>query len=78
MKTVTLSKLRTSLDSVLRQVADGEEIQITEKRKTLARLLPATPEDADWSGTFEKLDDIWGRKPLPGKAGSEIVADGRR
>ncbi|MCF7763199.1 MAG: type II toxin-antitoxin system Phd/YefM family antitoxin [Verrucomicrobia bacterium] len=78
MKTVTLSKLRSSLDSVLRLVADGEEVQITENRKTLARLVPATPENPDWSGTFEKLDDIWGRKPLPGKAGSEIVASGRR
>jgi antitoxin (DNA-binding transcriptional repressor) of toxin-antitoxin stability system len=78
MKTVTLSKLRSSLDSVLRLVADGEEVQITEKRKTLARLVPATAENPDWSGTFEKFDDIWGRKPLPGKAGSEIVASGRR
>ncbi len=78
MKTVTLNKLRTSLDSVLRLVAEGEEVQIVEKRKTVARLIPPPPEKADWSETFEKLNEIWGRKPLPGKPGSEIVVAGRR
>lgn len=78
MKTVTLSKLRASLDSILRLVAEGEEIQIVEKRKTVARLVPPMAEEADWSVTFKKLDEVWGSKPLPGKAGSEIVAEGRR
>ena len=78
MKTVTLGKLRTSLDSLLRLVAAGEEIQIIEKRKTVARLVPPPPEAAEWAKTFEKLDDIWGRKPLPGKAGSDLVVAGRR
>lgn len=78
MKTVTLSKLRASLDTILRQVADGEEIEIIEKRKTVARLVPPVPEEADWSETFKKLDEIWGLKPLPGKAGSDVVIEGRR
>jgi antitoxin (DNA-binding transcriptional repressor) of toxin-antitoxin stability system len=78
MKTVTLNKLRTRLDSILRMVAEGEEIQIVEKRKAVARLVPPVPEEADWSETFAKLDEIWGRKPLPGDAGSEIVIEGRR
>lgn len=78
MKTVTLKTVRTRLDSLLRLVAAGEEIEITEKRKTVARLVPPGPEEADWTESFAKLEDIWGGKPLPGKPGSQIVREGRR
>lgn len=78
MKTVTLKTVRTRLDSLLRLVAGGEEIQIIEKRKPVARLVPPAPEEADWAVSFAKLESIWGRKPLPGKPGSQIVREGRR
>lgn len=78
MKTVTLKTVRSRLDSLLRLVAEGEEIEIIERRKTVARLVPPVPEVADWAESFAKLEKIWGRKPLPGKPGSRIVRDGRR
>jgi prevent-host-death family protein len=78
MKTVTLNTVRTRLDSLLRRVAAGEEIEIIEKRRPVARLVPPESQTVDWSGTFSKLDEIWGAKALPGKPGSEIVRQGRR
>ena len=78
MKTVTLNTVRTKLDSLLRRVAAGEEIEIMEKRKPVARLVPPGVPAVDWSETFSRLDEVWGRKPLPGKPGSEIIRQGRR
>ena len=63
MKTVSLHTARTKLDSLLRLVAAGEEIQIVEKKKPLARLVPPAAPQVDWSGTFARLNEIWGRKP---------------
>ena len=78
MKTITLGQLKARLDSILQMVAEGEEIHIVDKRKPVARLIPPVPEQPDWSDTFKKLDEVWGNKSLPGKAGSEIVVEGRR
>jgi antitoxin (DNA-binding transcriptional repressor) of toxin-antitoxin stability system len=78
MKTVTLNTVRTRLDSLLRRVAGGEEIDIVERRKPVARLVPPRAAKIDWSETFSRLDQIWGRKPLPEKAGSQIIKQGRR
>ena len=78
MKTVTLNTVRTKLDSLLRRVAAGEEIEIIEKRRPVARLVPPDAPAVDWSETFSKLDEIWGRRALPGKPGSEIIRQGRR
>jgi prevent-host-death family protein len=78
MKTVTLRTARAKLDSLLQLVAAGEEIEIVEKRKPVARLIPPPAVEVDWSGTVAKLDEVWGNKPLPGKPGSAIVSEGRR
>ena len=78
MKSVTLNAARARFDSLVRRVAAGEEIEIVEKRKPLARLVPPVAPAIDWSETFAKLDEIWGRKPLPGKPSSQILSQGRR
>ena len=78
MKTVTLHTAKTKLDSLLRLVAAGEEIEIVVKRKAVARLVPPAEQEVDWAETFAKLEKVWGNKPLAGKPGSEIVSEGRR
>jgi len=78
MKTVTLHTAKTKFGSLLRLVAAGEEIQIVEKKKTLARILPPTSQTVDWSESFQQLDEIWGPKPLPGLPTSQILISGRR
>lgn len=41
MKTATVSKLKASLSEYLRQVKAGEEVIVTERGRTIARLVPA-------------------------------------
>jgi prevent-host-death family protein len=60
MKTVTLRTAKSKFGSLLRLVADGEEIEIIKKGKAIARLVPPAAERIDWSETFAKLDDVWG------------------
>jgi prevent-host-death family protein len=43
MKTATVRELRNHYTSLLRWVAAGEEVQITQRGVTVARLLPAEP-----------------------------------
>jgi len=78
MKTVTLQTVRTKLASLLRRVAAGEEIEIVQRRKPVARLVPPAATEVDWSETIKRLDELWGDKPLPGKSASELVRNGRR
>ena len=77
MKTVSVNAAKSDLDSLLRLVADGESIQIVEKEKAIANLVPAS-QDTDWNGSWTRLDEVWGPDAVPGKPGSEIVTDGRR
>jgi prevent-host-death family protein len=78
MKTVTLSQAKTKLQALLRLVAAGEEVEIVENRRPVARLVPPPPDTVSWGETFTKLEAIWGKEPLPGVPGSEIVSQGRR
>ncbi|MBI2204684.1 MAG: type II toxin-antitoxin system prevent-host-death family antitoxin [Candidatus Rokubacteria bacterium] len=41
MKTATVSKLKAGLSEYLRQVKAGEEVLVTERGRTIARLVPA-------------------------------------
>ena len=78
MKTVTLTQAKSKLEALLRLVAAGQEVEIVEKRRRLARLVPPPPDKVSWNETFAKLDAIWGKAPLPGTPGSQIVSRGRR
>jgi prevent-host-death family protein len=78
MKTVTLSQAKSKLDALLELVAAGQEVEIVEKRRPLARLVPPPPDRVNWNETFAKLEAIWGKAPLPGTPGSQIVSQGRR
>ncbi|MBM3882669.1 MAG: type II toxin-antitoxin system prevent-host-death family antitoxin [Verrucomicrobia bacterium] len=78
MKTVTLTQAKSKLDALLRLVAEGQEVEIVEKRRPFARLVPPPPDKVDWNETSAKLEAIWGTEPLPGTPGSQIVSQGRR
>lgn len=41
MKTATVSRLKASLSEYLRQVKAGEEVLVTERGRTIAKLVPA-------------------------------------
>jgi len=78
MRTVTLTQAKSKLDALLRLVAAGQEIEIVEKRRPLARLVSPPPDKVNWNETFARLEAIWGKEPLPGRPGSQIVSQGRR
>ena len=42
MRTASIREVRHDLGRILEWVADGEEVAITNRRQTVARLLPAT------------------------------------
>ena len=45
MKTATVSKLKASLSEYLRQVKAGEEVLVTERGRTIAKLVPIRRSD---------------------------------
>ena len=80
MKNVTVEEVQSGFPALLRLVAQGEELRVVRKKRTVARIVPARAKTrrVDWSGTWARLDAIFGPKPLPGKPGSQIVREGRR
>ena len=88
MKTVTIEEVEHNFPALLRIVQRGEELSVVSRRKRVARIVPAQstvlgPRPAKkrklaWANHFARLDAIYGGKPAPGKAGSRIVAEGRR
>jgi antitoxin (DNA-binding transcriptional repressor) of toxin-antitoxin stability system len=52
MKTATVRDLRNHYTGILRWIASGEIVQITQRGKAVARLVPESPEintQIDWS-----------------------------
>ena len=80
MRTVTIQEAENNFSGVLRLVRRGEEVALTSRKKTVARILTPTPSRRkyDWAKTWAKVDEIFGEKPLPGKPGSQIIIEGRR
>lgn len=80
MKTFTVEEAESNFSSVLRIVRGGEEVAVTRRKKTVARIVPAARprRRLDWAGTWAKVDEIFGGKPAPGKPGSQIISEGRR
>lgn len=80
MKTVTVEEAEQDFPAVLRLVQAGEEVEVTQRKKAVARIVPVASKRRkyDWASTFKKVDEIYGGKPAPGKPGSQIVIEGRR
>lgn len=80
MKTVTVEEVENNFSNVLRVVRGGEEVAVTSRRKTVAKIVPVTrkPRKLDWASTWAKVDEIFGGKPAPGKPGSQVIIEGRR
>ncbi len=80
MKTVTVAEAERNFSSILRIVRAGEEVAVTSRKKTVAKILPVKPRRRkyDWASTWAKVDEIFGGKPAPGKPGSQIIIEGRR
>jgi prevent-host-death family protein len=69
MKTATVRQVRHDFGRVLEWVTDGEEVAITKRNKTVARLVPARQK----KNARTKMPDIMAR--LHKVFGGKVIAD---
>lgn len=73
MKTAAISELPKVWADILRWVSAGEEVQLTDSDKTVARVLPPSPVAPDF---VSRAQAIWGTQP-EGSPLSVLVEEGR-
>lgn len=73
MKTATLQQLPKQWTDILRWVTEGEEVEIKDQDKTVARVLPPAPMTPDF---LARAQAIWGKQP-DGALLSTLVEEGR-
>ena len=77
MKKASIRDLRYGFRKIERLLHQGEEIQITKRRRVIARLVPEpTAGVARLPDFLARLRSIYGEKPL-GVSGAELVAEDR-
>jgi antitoxin (DNA-binding transcriptional repressor) of toxin-antitoxin stability system len=74
MKTASVQQLPQQWPEILRWVAAGEEVQVTQQDKVIARVVPA--EAAPQPDFLARAKAVWGEQP-PGKPLSEVVSEAR-
>ena len=78
MKTATVRDLRNHYTSLLRWIAAGEEVLITQKGRPVARLLPAGPDaspSVDWARSPEVRRDRSGETQLTAADSAALIAE---
>jgi antitoxin (DNA-binding transcriptional repressor) of toxin-antitoxin stability system len=77
MKKASIRDLRYQFKKIERLLHQGEEIQITKRRRVIARLVPETTEAAKATPDFlARLRSIYGDKVLA-VSGAELLASDR-
>lgn len=77
MKVATVREVQHHLAEVLARVAKGEEVRITRRGATIARILPPDgPPPGEWPDFVGRARAVWGSKP-PGPRLSELVDEDR-
>jgi len=74
MKTASVQQVPQQWLEILRWVAAGEEVQVTQHDQVVARVVPARPPTTP--DFLARAKAIWGETP-PGKALSVVVSDAR-
>lgn len=80
MKTASIREVRHDFSRILEWVTSGEEVAITKRRETVARLLPATRRKivhVKMPDVTARLHKVFGRKVISDKAMKEILDDNR-
>jgi len=76
MKTASVQQLPERWPEILRWVAAGEEVEVTQQDKVIAKVVPAAPALAPQPDFLARAKAIWGEQPT-GKPLSEVVAEAR-
>lgn len=71
MKTTSIQQAPQEWTQILEWVAAGEEVQLTEKERVIAKVVPAQQPDF-----LARAKKVWGEQP-PGKSLSELVSEAR-
>jgi len=74
VKTANVQQVPQQWPQILRWVAAGEEVHVTEEDQVIAKVVPATP--AATPDFVARAKAIWGETP-PGKPLSTLVSEGR-
>lgn len=80
MKTASIREVRHDFGRILEWVANGEEVAITKRRETVARLLPATRKKSTRSKTpdvMARLRKVFGQKVISDRAMKKILKENR-
>ena len=80
MKTASIRDVRHDLSRILEWVANGEEVAITKHRRTVARMLPASPQKsvaAVMPDIRDRLQKVFGRKVISDKAVRAVLDESR-
>ena len=72
MKTASVQQLPQQWTQILEWVAAGEEVELTQQEKVIARVIPSAAPDF-----LSRAKSIWGEQPA-GAPLSDVVAEGRR
>lgn len=74
MKTASVQQVPQQWPEILRWVAAGEEVQLTQQDKVVAKVVPATP--VSQPDFLARAKSIWGEQPS-GEPLSAVVAGAR-
>ena len=74
MKTTSVQQVPQQWPEILRWVAAGEEVQVTQQARVVAMVVPAKP--ADTPDFLARAKAVWGEMPR-GKALSAVVSEAR-
>lgn len=74
MKTASVQQVPQQWPQIMRWVAEGEEVQVTEQDQVIAKVVPArTARAPDF---LKRAKAVWGERPS-GKSLSALVSEGR-
>lgn len=77
MKKASVRDLRYAFKKIERLLLQGEEVQITKRRRVIARLTPeGAQHPSEMPDFLARLRAIYGEKALP-TSGAELVAEDR-
>ena len=76
MKTASVQQVPQQWTEILGWVAAGEEVEVMEQEKVVARVVPANPATATTPDFLARARVIWGDQP-PGKSLSAMVIEDR-
>lgn len=76
MKTASVQQVPQRWSEILGWIAAGEEVEVTQQEKVVAKLVPATREAVAQPDFLSRAKAIWGEHPA-GKPLSVVVAEAR-